>query len=307
MGTAIETQRGALDAHSIVKGRRILVLGSRGRLGAALVREWGGAAQGVEGLDRSALDFADLDAIRERVGERQFDVAVNCAALTDVDRCEREPGLAQRVNGEAVGVLAAVCASKRAALVHISTDYVFDGHKREPYREEDPPHPISEYGRSKLVGEQAVLSASPRNSVVRVSWVFGPDRPSFVDGILKRAREGEELSAVSDKQAVPTYTVDAARALEAWIKVGGEGVVHLCNRGGCSWWEYGKFALECAQAAGMTLKQREVRPIQMSDLRAFVAKRPVYSVMDPTRFEQCAGVRLRNWQEAVEEYIRRSQ
>ncbi len=287
-----------------MSGTRILVLGAGGRLGAALVREWGGPARGVEGLDRQALDFSDLEAVRRTVSEREFDVVANCAALTDVDRCEREPELGFLVNSRAVSVLAAVCAAKGARLLHVSTDYVFDGEKREPYVEEDEARPVSEYGRSKLAGEEAVLAASGQNLVVRVSWVFGPDRPSFVDGILRKAREGGELSAVADKFAAPTYTLDAARGMRALIEGGASGLVHLCNRGGCSWRDYGQYALECASEAGTVLKQREVLPIQMADLKAFVAKRPVYSVMDPGRFERLTGSRMRTWEESVAEYVR---
>ncbi len=304
VGTAFESERGVSIPETAVSGTRILVLGAGGRLGAALVREWGGAGSGVEGLDRSALDFSDLEAVRRTVSEREFDVAVNCAALTDVDRCERDPELGYLVNSRAVGVLAAVCAAKGARLLHVSTDYVFDGEKREPYREEDEACPVSEYGRSKLAGEEAVLRASGRNLVVRVSWVFGPDRPSFVDGILRKAREGGDLSAVADKQAAPTYTLDAARGMHALITAGASGLVHLCNRGGCSWQEYGQHALDCALSAGIALKQREVIPIRMADLGAFVARRPVYSVMDPSRFERLTGSRMRTWEEAVEEYVR---
>ncbi len=305
MGAAFEAERGIFILETLVSGTRILVLGAGGRLGAALVREWGGLAGGVEGLDRRGLDFSDLEAVRRKVSEREFDVAVNCAALTDVDRCEREPELGFLVNSTAVGVLASVCAAKGARLVHVSTDYVFDGEKREPYVEEDEARPVSQYGRSKLAGEEAALAASVQNLVVRVSWVFGPDRPSFVDGILRKARAGGEVSAVADKFAAPTYTLDAARGMRALIEGGASGLVHLCNRGGCSWRDYGQHALDCARAAGIELKQQEVLPIRMADLGAFVAKRPVYSVMDPGRFERLTGSRMRTWEEAVADYVRR--
>ena len=144
-----------------------------------------------------------------------FDVLINAAAFTNVDACETERDRAFRINAEAPGVLAEICNEKDAKLIHFSTDYVFDGEKRAPYTEEDQANPISAYGESKLAGEKNVLAADDGHLVVRVSWVFGPDRPSFVDAMIKRAQQDEKIDAISDKFSTPTYTHDIAQYVAA--------------------------------------------------------------------------------------------
>jgi dTDP-4-dehydrorhamnose reductase len=177
---------------------KIVILGAGGRLGAALLREYRDRFE-VTGFDRTQLDLSDLNDLREKLQETGFDVLINAAGFTKVDVCETQPERAFLINAEAPRVLAEICAEKSARLIHFSTDYVFDGEKREPYSEEDEATPISVYGESKLAGEKNVLAAQDRNLVVRVSWVFGPDRPSFVDAMVKGAQESERIDAVADK------------------------------------------------------------------------------------------------------------
>src|SRR5204863_8017883 len=188
-------------------GQRIVIVGAGGRLGAALAREYARDYE-VAGFNHAQLDLGQPEQMRTRLGQLEFDVLINAAAQTNVDRCETHQEEAFALNAEAPRVLAAICRAKKARFIHISTDYVFDGEKREPYTEEDEARPISVYGESKREGERRVLEANNRALIVRVSWVFGPDRPSFVDAILKKAREEEEISAVADKYATPTYTLD---------------------------------------------------------------------------------------------------
>src|SRR6266446_1321471 len=219
---------------------KIIILGTGGRLGAALAREF--KDYDITGFDREQLGLSDLDGLRTKLDPLAFDVLVNAAGFTNVDACETERDRAFLINAEAPGVLAKICNAKNAKLIHFSTDYVFDGEKRTPYTEEDQANPISVYGESKLAGEKNVLAAqnrpasrpegsrliqpagSPssfnsssstldvpsvegaacrgqvrRHLVVRVSWVFGPDRPSFVDGMIKRAQENEKIDAIADK------------------------------------------------------------------------------------------------------------
>jgi len=284
---------------------KIVVLGSGGRLGAALAREWRAAGDAVTGLNRQLLDIGNFAAVREQLEELDFEALVNCAALTNVDYCETHPEEADRLNGKAVATIADVCTRKRARCVHISTDYVFDGAKTEPYTEDDEPRPISVYGASKLAGERCLHAVSDRHLAVRVSWVFGPDRPSFVDQILQRACEQDTVAAIADKVAVPTYTLDAARLLRPLLdphRV--DGVLHLCNTGACTWQEYGQFALDYAATAGVPLKARTVAAQKMADLTAFIAKRPPYTVMSPARLAGIIGATPRPWEAAVEEYVR---
>jgi dTDP-4-dehydrorhamnose reductase len=282
----------------------ILIVGSGGRLGAALARVWSKAGEAVTGWDRKALPLEDLDGLEQRLEEASFDVLVNCAALTQVDYCESHREEAYRVNAEAPARIASVCARKAVRCIHIGTDYVFDGVGERPYVEEDPARPLSVYGASKLAGDEAVVRASEHHWVVRVSWVFGPDRPSFVDQIITRAAQEERVEAVADKWATPTYTLDAAVWLRPFLReVSGGGLLHLSNAGACTWQEYGQWALDCAAEAGLELKARRVGPLAMGDLKAFVAKRPRYTVMDTTKLARLGGMAPRSWKEAVREYV----
>lgn len=284
---------------------RIIVLGSGGRLGAALVREWRAGGDQVLGLNRHLLDIGNFDAVRETLLGQEFDALVNCAALTNVDYCETHPEEAHHLNGEAVATIADVCSRKKARCIHISTDYVFDGAKEEPYTEEDEARPISVYGASKLAGEVCLHAVSAQHLAVRVSWVFGPDRVSFVDQILQRALEHDAVAAIADKVAVPTYTIDAAQLLRPFLAdIPADGVLHLCNEGSCTWQEYGQFALDVAAESGVPLRARTVNPQRMADLKAFIAKRPPHTALSTARLTALSGHSPRPWQDAVGEYVR---
>lgn len=281
-----------------------LIVGSGGRLGAALLREWKAAGESVSGVTHSELDLADFDAVESTLGSLDFDVLVNCAAQTNVDRCETHPEEAQRINAAAVRKLGEICAARSVRCIHISTDYVFDGDKRSPYTEEDAARPISVYGESKRQGEIALAEVCEDHLVARVSWVFGPDRPSFVDQILQRAQEQEKVEAIGDKWAVPTYTLDVARYLRPLLReIPERGLLHVCNSGGCTWQEYGQFALDCAQKIGVPLKATAVGALRMADLKAFIARRPPYTVMDTGKLASVLKQEPRPWQDAVSEYL----
>lgn len=283
---------------------KIVIVGSGGRLGAALQREWSREGDEILGFNHASLDLSDAGQIRRGFEGLEFDALVNCAALTNVDYCESHEAEAFRINAVAAGELAALCRERRARLIHISTDYVFDGDKREPYTEEDVARPLSVYAASKLAGEEALLEQYPAALAVRVSWVFGPDRPSFIDQILKRAQETSELSAVADKWAVPTYTLDAARLLRRFLaQTAPAGLLHLCNSGACSWQEYGQFAVDCAARRALPLRGRTVAPLKLSEMKAFIARRPVYTVMSTARLGLLLGEPPRSWKDAVEEYV----
>ncbi|HEY5751825.1 MAG TPA: dTDP-4-dehydrorhamnose reductase [Chthoniobacterales bacterium] len=283
---------------------RILIIGSGGRLGGAL-KEIYSTRHKVIGLDRKALDFSDLKNVRRTIADQpEFDVAINCAALTNVDYCETHREEAFTVNAEAVRVAAEAVSERSAQLIHISTDYVFDGAKTGSYAETDEVTPISVYGESKRAGEIALLEVSPDHLAARVSWVFGPHRPSFVDMMLKRAATDEKVSAIADKDSTPSYTLDLAAMIEPFfIGVRAGGVLHLCNSGFCTWREYAQHALDVALAIGLPLKATHVDPIPLDSLKAFVARRPRNTVMSTARFTALTGQTPRPWQEAVREYV----
>src|SRR5882724_7215260 len=282
---------------------KIIVLGAGGRLGAALMREFR-PKYDVTGFDHGQLDLSNLESLREKVGATTFDVLINAAAFTNVDACETERDRAFLINAEAPGVLAEICNEKDAKMIHFSTDYVFDGEKRAPYKEEDQANPISAYGESKLAGEKKVLAADNGHLVVRVSWVFGPDRPSFVDAMIKRAQQDEKIDAISDKFSTPTYTHDIAKMLPQFFDRGvAGGILHFANAGKCSWQEYAQWGLECCRDAGDALKTKTVGAIRLSEMRNWVARRPVYSVLSSAKYTELTGTAPRAWREAVADYI----
>lgn len=235
-----------------------------------------------------------------------FDLMINCAAQTNVDRCEGEPAEAFALNAEAPRILASICSRKGARLIHISTDYVFDGEKSEPYKEEDEARPISVYGESKLEGERLVIADGGDHLVARVSWVFGPDRPSFVDWVIDQALAKDSVEAVCDKFSTPSGTADLAMLLQPLLASSLAGIIHLSNCGACSWQEYGQFALDCCHAEGLPLRARTVAPISLSEMKQFRARRPIYTVLSTAKYERITGVPPRPWQNAVRDYVRES-
>ena len=294
---------------------KIVILGTGGRLGAVLEREYR-EKHDLAGFNHAELDLANLDDVRRKLGAMNFDVLINAAAFTNVDACETERDRAFLINAEAPGVLAEICNEKDAKLIHFSTDYVFDGEKRAPYTEEDQANPISAYGDSKLAGEKTVLAAEDGHLVVRVSWVFGPDRPSFIDAMIKRAQQDEKIDAISDKFSTPTYTHDIAEMLPQFFdRAVAGGILHFANAGKCTWQEYAQWALDCCRDAGIPLKARTVGELKLSEMTRlrqgyggsapWVARRPVYSVLSTAKYTEQTGTAPRAWREAVNDYITR--
>ena len=282
--------------------RSIIIIGAKGRLGAPLAREYQRAFS-VKAFPRSQLDLGKLDQVRSTLSETEFDLLINCAALTNVDYCESNRDEAFLINAGAPRLLAEICRQKSAALIHISTDYVFDGRQDSPYTEEDTPRPLSVYAESKLAGEEETLRVSQNNLVIRLSWVFGPDKPSFIDQIIQRARENETVTAVADKFSSPTYTIDVASWLRLAINENANGILHLANSGGCSWQEWAQYALDVCRSLGIPLKAERIGAVSLADMKNFVAQRPVNTVLSTAKFAALTGVKPRHWRDAVAEYI----
>ncbi len=284
---------------------KIVILGAGGRLGAALLREYRDKFD-VAGFNHTQLNLSDLGAVREKLRDTSFEILINAAGFTKVDLCETQPDRAFLVNAEAPRVVAEICDEKNARLIHFSTDYVFGGDRREPYTEEDQASPISVYGESKLAGENNVLAAKSQNLVVRVSWVFGPDRPSFIDAMIQQAQENEEVDAVADKFSTPTYTLDIAAMLPQFFdaNVAG-GILHFANAGQCSWREYAQWAVDCCHDGGLPLKAKTIGERKLRDMTNWIARRPVYSVLSSRKYTKLTGISPRTWREAVSDYITR--
>lgn len=276
---------------------RCLVFGGTGMLGQAVVAEARSRGWAALGLSHAQADVA-AGAI-DWVDSFGPELVVNCAAFTKVDLCETEPATAFAVNGEAVARIAAVAARAAAPLVHVSTDYVFDGLPPSPvpYREDAVTNPLSVYGRSKLVGEAHAL-AYERGLVVRTSWLFGPGGPNFVATMVNLIEAGRiPLRVVRDQEGCPTYTPFLARALLDLAQRGVTGVVHYRNRGPVSWYAF------AAEIARLWSEAVEVVPVTTAEFPR-PAPRPAWSVLDVTRFEQCAGRPVEPWEWGLVETLR---
>ena len=284
---------------------KILVMGANGRLGKALVRRYSQQGLDVQAVGRAELDLEKPDRVADTLSRYDFEVLINAAGNTDVDQCELNPANARLINAASPAAAARHCAQRGARFVHVSTDYVFSGDQPPARRETDPTGPINHYGRSKLEGEQAVLAALPGALVTRVSWLFGIEKPSFPDWIIKQALAKEDVGAVDDKWSNPTFADDITEWLLALLQHQAGGVVHLCNQGGCSWLEYGQTTLDIAAGLGLPLKTRVVRGHTMQGFAPFKAARPPFTTMDTGLFTRLTGATPRPWQAALEDYVRR--
>ncbi len=283
---------------------KFLVLGANGRLGRALVRTYAAQGLAVQAIGRAELDLSRPEQVAEALAKHSFDVLINAAGDTDVDHCELDLEGSMRVNSESPAAAAAYCAAHGARFLHVSTDYVFEGEPHSDRVETDIARPINHYGRSKLAGEQAVLAAHPQALVLRVSWLFGLEKPSFPDRIIRESLASDEVSAVNDKWACPTYADDVSEWMLALIENGDHGVIHLCNQGACTWLEYGQVALDIAARLGLPLKARTVKGHSMHGFPLFKAARPPYTALNTRLFTQRTGLTPRPWAEALEEYLR---
>jgi len=243
---------------------------------------------------RADLDVTDAAAVRRLIGEKRPEAIVNCAAYTDVDGAESDPETAHAINGSGAGNVAAAAAAAGASIIHISTDYVFDGAKREPWLESDETGPLGVYGASKLAGEFAVAAANPRHAIVRTAWLFGAGGKNFVDTMLTLGGQREEVSVVTDQVGCPTWTGHLAGALVALAERPDDtGIHHIAGAGSCSWNE---LASEVFERAGIDCR---VLPASSAE---FVrpAARPAYSVLAS---ERPAPIVLAPWRQGVAEYL----
>jgi dTDP-4-dehydrorhamnose reductase len=267
---------------------RSLVFGGGGMLGRAVVREARRRGWPVLALAKGQADVTDAAAVDRWVRAFAPQVVFNCAAFTQVDACEEQRALALAVNGDAVGTLGAAVERAGAALVHVSSDYVFDGEGREPYAEDAATAPISVYGESKRLGERRAL-AHAEALVVRASWLFGPGGSSFVTTMLRLIQEGKTpLRVVDDQVGCPTYTPFLAAALCDLAAAGARGVVHYRNREPVSWWQF------ACEIAGTWDHRVEVVPVSTAQFPR-PARRPAYSVLAVDRFEELVGRRVEHW------------
>ncbi|HTO69551.1 MAG TPA: dTDP-4-dehydrorhamnose reductase [Myxococcota bacterium] len=274
--------------------RRWLVTGAGGQLGRALLAE--ARAQDVHavGLSRAELDVADADAVKRALDRAQPDAVLNCAAFTAVDRCETEQAAAERANAFAPGLLAQACRGA-AVLVHVSTDYVFDGRASRPLAEDAPTRPISVYGRTKLAGEQAVRAAGGEHLIVRTQWVFGQGA-NFVRTIVRAAGQQSSLRVVEDQLGRPTWATSLAQGIAAALRASARGTLHLANEGTASFFDLACAAVEEGARRGLC-PNVPVHAIPTSDMPR-PAERPLYGILGLAR-ARSLGISLPHWRAAL--------
>ena len=251
----------------------------------------------VLGLDRAGLDVRNREDVARVFREFSPEAVLHCAAYTDVDGAERAPEEALEVNATGARVVAESARELEALVLYVSTDYVFDGRATAPYREDEPPRPLSSYGRSKLEGERAVAKTCPEShAIVRTGWLYGPGK-GFVDWARERLRRGEELPLVEDQTGSPTSARELAAAMLALVEGKHRGLFHFVNRGEASW-----LALGRAVAQELALSPARIRAIQAADLNR-PAPRPRYSALSVERFEKSTGRTVAGWREALHQYL----
>lgn len=281
--------------------QKILVTGANGQLGKELKKISPTFPQfDFLFLSREDLPIHHFEMVRQYFKTYHPQYIINCAAYTAVDRAEQEKDLAFQVNGEAVGVLAAVCKENNCHFIHISTDYVFDGTSSIPYKEIFPPHPLNTYGASKLEGEKQALQFNPDSIIIRTSWVYSEFGKNFVRTMVKLMSEKEEINVVNDQFGSPTYAADLAEAILKIIASGNwqPGVYHYSNDGVISWYD---FAVAIKGLNGYSCK---INPIPTSEYPT-PAKRPMYSVLDKKKIQNTFAIQLKDWKKSLSSCLSR--
>lgn len=275
---------------------KVLVTGANGQLGYDVVKEL--QKQNIEcfGAKRKDFDIVDFEATRNFIINYSPDAVIHCAAYTAVDKAEDEKEQCYLVNSDATKNIARICKKINAKMLYISTDYVFDGTKEGFYEVDDLPNPINVYGKSKLLGEQAVQKLLEKYFIVRISWVFGEHGNNFVKTMLKLGKERKEINVVSDQYGSPTYTADLAPLLVEMIKTDCYGIYHATNEGVCSWAE---FAEEIFKIAGMNVKVNHITTTEYFTK----AKRPLNSRLSKEKTWKYFS-KLRIWNYGINMYLK---
>ena len=277
----------------------ILVIGAKGMLGRDLLPLLQASFIGREviGWDIEEIDIREEKSTRSKIETLNPETVINIAAYTDVDGCEKNRDAAFQVNAEGMKHIVLGAKGCGAKVVYLSTDYIFDGRKKEPYLETDLPNPLSVYGRTKLKGEEVLQKGIDDHLIIRTQWLYGRHGKNFVASVLRQAREKRSLTVVDDQTGSPTYTVDLSRAITGLLEHNSRGIFHVANQGNCTWYTFSQAVLKFAQVEGVTLT-----PISTEALGR-PAVRPSYSVLDTQKFERETGMRLRHWADALKDHL----
>jgi dTDP-4-dehydrorhamnose reductase len=278
----------------------ILITGGGGMLAHALTRALQSRGKTAVAIARADCDIADPAAVARVFEQHRPTLLLNCAAHTKVDLCEQQGELADSINGHAVGILAEQSRRFDTTLVHYSTDFVFDGSLRRPYRPDDTTHPLSAYGSSKLLGEQKLQDNAPQRwLIIRTAWLYGRNGPCFPRTMVNVARQGKPLKVVSDQTGSPTLTDDLAEATLDLLDRGAAGTWHIGNTGQTTWFDFTAAILE---EFGLKTDLSATTSAEWFKLRPDSAVRPAYSVLDTDPFARLAGRPMRHWREALRDY-----
>lgn len=258
--------------------------------------------QGIEAIGtlRKEADVTDLFGLIEKSHIIQPTHIINCAAYTDVDGAEKNPELAFAVNAMGAGNIAQAARAVGARLIHISTDYVFNGKSSAPYQEEDICDPTNTYGHSKRAGELKVLETLPSASIVRTSWLFGSKGKNFISTVFQWLQDKEELQVVSDQCGKPTYCHDLAEAIFLLLDV--QGIVHFANEGGHSRYQIALDVLQAAKNYGLPMKCKKITPVLAAQFPT-PAVRPAYTVLDTNKYYHLTNLRPRPWSQVINEFL----
>ena len=286
--------------------KKILVTGCNGQLGRAIRAEYAGEdvvfvnTDVVEEDGVTALDISDVDAVLALVRRESPDVIINCAAHTNVDACETQWDAAYRINAIGPRNLSIAARETGAKLVHVSTDYVFEGNGTRPYTEFDEPNPVSAYGKTKLAGERFVQQFADRYFIFRTAWLYG-DGKNFVKTMLRLSEGHDEISVVEDQKGSPTSAVELARAIHHFEPTENYGVFHATCEGDTNW---ASFAEAIFARAGKTTRVRHVTSEEYAAMNPASARRPAYSILDNYMMRLTGDYRMADWESALDEYMK---
>jgi len=281
---------------------KILVTGSTGQLGCEVVRMFNMDGMEVTGIGRKTLDFCQPEQVMEWVSRFKADWVINCAAYTRVDMAEQEPDKAFLINRDATRAVAEGVRSYQGRLLHISSDFIFDGQQSHPYSEEDAPNPLGVYGQSKLEGEEAVLEVMPEALILRTAWVYGAQGNNFVKTILKFASERNEIQVIDDQLGSPTWSNDLANTIGTMINSEASGIYNFTNEGVASWYDLANEVVIVASQLGYPVKTAYVRPMPACDYKA-LATRPAYSVLSKRKIRNVLNFHIPHWRESLREML----
>ena len=281
---------------------KVLLTGANGQLGLSLRALKPNSIQ-LDTLARKELDITDTPALRKAIIEMKPDLIINAAAYTAVDKAEEEQELAFKINGHAVGDIARLAKDQDIRLIHISTDYVFDGNSSIPYKENDTPNPINIYGESKLFGEERIINISPRDFLIlRTAWIYSIHATGFVTKMVDLLKNKEHINVVNDQIGTPTSALSLAQVIYTSIEEGLSGIYNYTDGGVASWYDFASSIRERILKMRLIKKAAEISPVTSDEYNS-LAKRPLYSVLDKTKIAKKINFQRKHWTDILDEEL----